>query len=294
MKVLVTGAGGQLGVTICRTFASRHEVVAVTKAELDVTSHARVIDTVLDLQPAAIVNCAAYNDVDSAEDDPVHAMRVNTFGVRSLVLAARDVGATLVHYGTDFVFDGTATRPYIEEDSPNPQSVYAVSKLLGEWFARDAPQYYVLRVESLFGGAAIESDVSRGVRGGTLDRMANAMLDGRQVRAFVDRTVSPSYSDDVAEATAGILAANPPPGLYHCVSSGLATWFEVAVELAGHLGCDVPLERVRMDDVRLPARRPRFCALSNGKLATAGIRMPTWQDAIARYAAARLQAVVRH
>ena len=162
--------------------------------------------------------------MDGASDDPVTAFAVNAFGVRTLAGAARDVDATLVHYGTDFVFDGTADEPYTEEATTNPQSAYAMSKLLGEWFAGDA-RSYVLRVESLFGG---ESQT----RGSSLDRMADAVLAGREIQAFSDRTVSPSYVWDVAEATAALLTIAPSVGLYHCVGSGMATWVEVATELA--------------------------------------------------------------
>ena len=228
MTVLVTGAAGQLGATVSTRFASEHRVVALDRSALDITDSDRVGDAIREAAPTVIVNCAAYNDVDGAEDDAVGALAVNAFGVRALARAAREVDATLVHYSTDFVFDGTGTTPYTEDDHPNPQSVYAMSKLLGEWFAQDA-RAYVLRLESLFGGAARATPArAHGRRGGSLDRIADAILAGREVPAFSDRTVSPSYVDDVADATAALLVAAPPVGLYHCVGSGMATWVEVA------------------------------------------------------------------
>ena len=123
------------------------------------------------------------------------ALEVNAFGVRSLAQAAARIDATLVHYGTDFVFDGTASEPYREDDAPNPQSVYAASKLLGDWFAQGA-RAYVLRVESLFGGEAPAPGAGGRRLGGSLDRIADALLEGREVRAFVDRVVSPSHVED--------------------------------------------------------------------------------------------------
>ena len=288
MKVLVTGAGGQLGGVITRSFATSHEVVGLSRAELDITQHIRVLEVVKTVEPAVIINCAAYNDVDGAESDAVLAMAVNAFAVRSLAAASSRVGATLVHYSTDFVFDGTAHEPYTEGDAPNPQGVYATSKLLGEWFAADVGRHYVLRVESLFGASAHGRDDSTPPRGSSLDRMANAIMDGRVVRAFIDRTVSPSYVTDVANATSGLLACRAPAGLYHCVGSGMATWFEVATELARCLGREARIEPVSMADVSLRARRPKFCALSNAKLASAGIDVPPWRDAVGRYAKARL------
>ena len=122
----------------------------------------------------------------------------------ALARAAAAIDATLVHYGTDFVFDGTASEPYGEEDAPNPQSVYAASKLLGEWFAQGA-RHYVLRVESLFGGEAPAPGAGGRRPGGSLDRIAGALLEGREVRAFVGRVVSPSYVEDVAVATLALV-----------------------------------------------------------------------------------------
>ena len=289
MTVLVTGAGGQLGAALGRQFAHEHTVMALDRAALDVTDASRVGDAVREAKPAVIVNCAAYNDVDGAEDDPVAAFAVNAFAVRALARSAREAGATLVHYSTDFVFDGAATSPYTEDDRPNPQSVYAMSKLLGEWFARDV-EGYVLRVESLFGDGAEPASEGHRTRGSSLDRIADAILDGQEVRAFSDRTVSPSYVDDVVAATAALLAAMPPAGLYHCVGSGMAAWVEVATQLAHDLGVSAHIVPMRMVERSLKANRPQYCALSNAKLLSAGISMPPWQDAVGRYAAARRQA----
>ena len=286
MRVLVIGAGGQLGRTLARVLAAEHDVVPLTRAALDITDEPRVRAKVAEARPGAIVNCAAYNAVDDAEDDAVAALAVNAFGVRSLARAAKEIDATLVHYGTDFVFDGTAPAPYGEDDAPNPLSVYGASKLLGEWFAQGA-RHYVLRVESLFGG--VDGPGAGGRRhGGSLDRIADALLAGREVRAFVDRVVSPSHVDDVAAATVALLRAAPAHGLYHCVGSGHATWLEVATALAGELGVEPAVRGITLDELELRAPRPRFCALSNRKLAAAGVEMPHWRDAVARYARTRL------
>ena len=287
MRALVTGAGGQLGRTLARVFGSECDVVPLARADLELTDDAAVRATIGEIRPDVVLNCAAYNAVDDAEDDPVKALAVNAFGVRSLARAAAGVDATLVHYGTDFVFDGTASEPYSEDDAVNPQSVYAMSKLLGEWFAEGA-RHYVLRVESLFGGAALEPGADGRRLGSSLDRIADALLDGREVRAFVDRVVSPSHVDDVAAATLALVRAAPGYGLYHCVGAGHATWFEVATELAERLGVESAIRGITLDELTLRAPRPRFCALSNRKLADAGIEMPHWRDALARYARTRV------
>ncbi len=284
MKILVVGAAGRLGAAVVRRFAGWADVTRTVRGELDVCDRGAVAARVAALRPAAIVNCTAYNDVDRAEDEPVEALKVNAFAVRSLAEAARSVGATLVHYSTDFVFDGEADRPYLEEDPPNPQSAYACSKLLGEWLAAGASRHYVLRVESLFGGPAEPA------RPTSVDRIVEGLLAGREVRVFADRTVSPSYNDDVARATRALLERGAAPGVYHCVNSGSCTWLELALEVGRQLGVEPRLLPVRMADVALRARRPRYCALSNARLAAAGADMPAWQDALARHLAERRQA----
>ena len=159
MRVLVAGAGGQLGRAIVRRFSRFADVSAMTRAELDITVESDVLRVVAGSAPHVIVNCSAYNAVDAAEGQPVEALDANAFGVLSLARAAGRAGATLVHYGTDFVFDGRAREPYTESDTPAPSSNYGLSKLLGEWFAAEAPDHYVLRVESLFGGERAKSSV---------------------------------------------------------------------------------------------------------------------------------------
>ncbi len=183
---------------------------------------------------------------------------------------------------------GPRREPYGEDDAANPQSVYAASKLLGEWFAQGA-RHYMLRVESLFGGGAPAPGAVGRRPGSSLDRIADALLEGREVRAFVDRVVSPSYVEDVAAATLALVRTAAPHGLYHCVGSGRGTWFEVASALAGELGVEPVIRGITLDELNLRAPRPRFCALSNRKLAAAGVEMPHWRDAVARYAGIRLR-----
>ena len=279
MRVLVTGAGGQLADASAAGYAGIADVLALSHAELDITDDDAVRRRVLAFRPDAIVNCAAYNHVDRAEEEPVQALNVNAFALRTLARSASSVGAALVHYSSDFVFDGGASVPYTEDDPPNPQSVYAVSKLLGEWFARDAPRAFVLRVESLFGGPTAKASV---------DRIVAAIADGREARVFTDRTVSPSYVVDVAAATRALLERGQP-GLYHCVAGGFCTWHELGQEIARQLGRPAHLVPISVNDVPLPAARPRFAALSEAKLRRAGIEMPSWQDALSRHLRIRTQ-----
>jgi dTDP-4-dehydrorhamnose reductase len=272
--VLVTGARGQLAGAIVDEYRNDARVCAYARQDLDIADFDAVMARVEADRPDVIINCAAYNNVDRAEEEPDKALNVNAFGVKVLARAAQESGATLVHYSTDFVFDGHTDRPYVEADPPNPQSVYAQSKWLGECFALEAPHAFVLRVESLFGGPNAKSSI---------DRIAQAIAGGRDAKVFVDRTVSPSYVVDVAAATMAVVERGEP-GLYHCVGTGFATWHELAQEIARIMRkeSEARVVPISVADVSLKAPRPQFAALKNDKLMKI-TAMPTWQDALSRY-----------
>jgi dTDP-4-dehydrorhamnose reductase len=252
-----------------------------------VTDPEAVARTVAAVSPTLIVNCAAFNDVDGAEARAVEAMAINAFAVRSLARAADAAGATLVHYSTDFVLNSDSREPHGEDVRPSPRGVYASSKLLGEWFAQASPgearrRAYVLRVESLFG-----SPPGWTGRRGTLDHIVDGLQRGREVKVFTDRIVSPSYSKDVAAATRHLVTSAAPPGVYHCVNDGHASWHDVAAEAARILNVPPRLVPITVDQLALRVPRPRYCALSTKKLAAAGFAMPTWEDGLRRWLASR-------
>jgi dTDP-4-dehydrorhamnose reductase len=279
-RVLVTGAGAQLASAVRERLEGACAVTALGRRDLDVTVPAEVARRFRDVRPEVVINCASFNDVDGAEHRAADALAVNGLAVGSLAREAAASGAVLVHYSTDFVFDPAQDPGPMSESAPvRPRSVYAQSKLLGELYAKRAPRHYVLRVASLFGGTPAKS---------SLDTMAATLRRGGVVRAFNDRTVTPSYVHDLAEATARLLDANVPHGLYHCVNSGHDTWLAVATALAEALGVDpaVAVTGVPFRSVTLVAPRPQFAALSNAALAAHGVTMPPWRDAITRYARA--------
>ena len=214
MRILITGARGLLGAAMMREFGDA-EVHALGHQELDVADESAVTAAVAATRPDVVINCAAYNDVDRREQEPDAALRVNALGVLTLARAARQASAVFVHYSTDFVFDGETDRPYTEEDQPNPRGVYATSKLLGDWFAADADRVYVLRVDSLFGEPG-----PGGARRGSLGTIVDRIRSGAEVPVFVDRTVSPTYTPDIARATRAVIERRVPTGVYHCVNAG--------------------------------------------------------------------------
>ena len=273
LRIVVAGAGGQLGQALVRELRKAgHEVAALTRAALDVTQRLVVLERVAKLQPEVIVNATVLG-VDASEDDPKAALAVNAFAVRSLADVARSANAALVHYSSDYVFDGSATAPYRETDKPNPVNVYGATKLLGEIYAQNVPRGYVIRVEGLFGTPGSKA---------TIDKMIAEAKQGRTITAFYDRKVSPVHVDDVAAATRRLVEKKASAGIYHCVNSGFATWHEVALEIVRVCGSPSNVIPASLERSGLRTARPFFSALSNEKLANAGIDLAPWQSAIAR------------
>jgi dTDP-4-dehydrorhamnose reductase len=282
MRIAVTGAAGRLGSVLSSELASAgHDVVALGHADLDVTNADQVAAVMTRLEPHAIVNCSAYNAVDAAEADQAAAYALNAHAPSLLAAAATSTGALLVHFSTDFVFDGTATEPYSEEAPTHPLGVYGASKLSGEHEVRRTPRHYILRVESLFGGLGVKGHRA------SVDAIIETIASGGVVKAFVDRSVTPSYVPDVVQAVRALVEGGAAYGTYHCVNSGWTTWYDLAHAVAARMGLPASVEPVLVGSVRTVAPRPRFCALSNRKLIAAGVPMADWLSAVGRHVAGR-------
>jgi dTDP-4-dehydrorhamnose reductase len=276
-RVLILGADGQLGTEFRGALASGSQVFAIDRADVDISDASALTKYTRDRQPTLIVNCAAFNDVDGAEHRPLDALYTNAFAVETMARLAGELDATLVHFSSDFVFDGEASRPYREADSAHPLSVYAMSKWLAEVAARLAPRHYVLRLSSLYGGPQRRSFI---------DRIAAAVQTGQALSVFSDRIVSPSYTLDVVRATVSLVEHEAPSGIYHCGSSDHCSWYELACEIARHLGVAATcLRPVPFVQATLGAVRPRFCALSSDKLAGFGGGPRRWSEAVRHHLA---------
>jgi dTDP-4-dehydrorhamnose reductase len=225
-------------------------------------------------QPTLILNCAAFNDVDGAETKPLEALRVNAEAVWTLASLANEIDALLVHYSSEFVYDGRLDRPYTEDDDPSPRSVYGMSKLVGERFAETASRGYVLRLSSLYGGHTKRT---------TIDWIARQAGAGRRVTAFADRTVSPSYVPDVVEATLDLVAGSAPFGLYNCGSSDWCTWGDIAQRVLQARGRPHLLDRVPYAATPGRAPRPKHCAMSSARLCAVARPPRSWADALDHY-----------
>jgi dTDP-4-dehydrorhamnose reductase len=275
---LVLGARGTLGVALSDELTkSGWAVTAVGHSECDIRD-AAAVGTLFDrVSPAVVFNSAAYTDVDRAESEPDLAFAVNATGAGNLARAAARSGAALVHYSTDFVFDGELERPYDERDPPSPQGLYARSKVAGdEQVAAETPRHFILRVGCLYGhgGRNFPSTIVRRLR------------SGETVRADSERIGSPTWVKEVARVSVA-LAQTEFYGLYHCTSQGETTWAQFALAAARLLG--LPEDRaqgVPSAALRLKAPRPRRAVLENRNLRARGLdTLSTWQDALAAFVA---------
>ncbi len=278
MRLLVTGSRGQLGLALQRAAAEAgHEFSGYDLPELDVTDPTAVRAAVARARPDAIVNCAAYTAVDAAEGDEARALAVNGAAVAGLAAAADEAGALLVQISTDFVFDGASTRPYREDDPPNPLSAYGRTKLAGERAAERAGRHLIVRTAWLFGeGANFVEAIRRQLDAGV-----------SELRVVGDQRGCPTYAADLAGAVLRLLDAGAA-GVVHVVNQGRASWFEFAVEIVRQLGAAAEVVSISTEDAGRPAPRPAYSVLDASRFrGIVGADLPPWQDALARRLAAR-------
>lgn len=274
-KALILGGGGTLGRALAKVLPTEgggaFAVQALERAGCDLADAEAVKRAIAGSRPDVVFNAGAYTNVDRAEEEPDAAYLANAIGAESVARAGAELGVKVVHYSTDFVFDGERERPYDEFDPPSPQGVYARSKLAGERLAAAAsPRLFILRVGCLYGhgGRNFPSTILR------------RLLAGETVRADRERLGTPTWVDDVARVS-GALAHTDLFGLYHCTSAGETSWADYALFLAHELG--VPESRVEgLPSSALPmkAPRPRRAILDNRMLRLRGLdTMPDWRDA---------------
>lgn len=275
MNILITGSHGQLAAEFQKTLRGQnYTVTALDKQEMDITDMIAVSDTVSRISPDVIVNCAAYNYVDDAEKDFDSAFKVNAFGVRNLAISCRENSILLIHFSSDYVFDGRKEDFYAEEDETNPISRYGESKLEGENFLREeAPEYLLFRVSWVFGNG----------RQNFLYKLSEWAKEKRILKIVYDQISVPTYTEDIVSVTLFAIQKGLR-GLYHLTNSGYATRYEVARYFLERLNMNNLILPVQSDIFPSPAKRPFFSVMSNKKISRdLDIAIPDWRLGIDRY-----------
>lgn len=280
VRCALIGAAGQLGFDLARSFDLPGTLLPLTRADLDIRDADAVERVLRSLRPTHVINTAAYNLVDRAEDERADAFALNATAVGVLADRCRSIGATLVHFSTDYVFDGRRASPYREDDAPAPLSIYGHSKLEGEQLAlARSPGSFVFRVSGLYGIAR-----SAG-KGGTnfVETMLRLAKAGQPIRVVRDQVLTPSYTRDLAPKVWRVIARGAP-GLYHITSAGETSWYDFAREIFRLAGLTPALTAVTAAEYGARARRPAYSVLAHGRLAAIGEDdLRTWRDALAAY-----------
>ena len=281
--VAVTGANGQLG-TDLRKALGAFKVTGLTHADLDVCDVEGARRRLGDLRPDVVINTSAFHKVDVCEDEPGQSFAVNATGAYHLARLAAAMDFTLVHFSSDYVFDGRATRPYTEDDVPNPISVYGTSKVAGEHLVRNfCPRHFVIRTTGLYGLAG-----ASGKGGNFVETMIRLGKSGNPVRVVNDQVMTPTATADLAGAIAQLLQRESRDGvaygLYHVTSAGQCSWYEFAKTIFALSGLAADLSPITSAESGRTARRPAFSVLDNGKWVRAGFQeLRPWRAALTEY-----------
>lgn len=284
------GAFGQLGVELVRELQNRGWAArGWDRTHADITDAAVVEHVLADYDPQVVFNCAAYNQVDVAEKEPQAAYAVNALAVRNLALACRQMDARLVHFSTDYVFDGNARQPYAEDDRTHPLGAYAVSKLAGEMYAQAyLDRVLVVRTSGVFGPGGVAT-----ARGNFVELMLRLAGSGRPIRVVEDHVASPSFAPALAARTVDLIDRDQT-GVFHIGGGTPISWFEFARLIFEVAGLAPVLLATNEREYRTTARRPRYSALSNAKMERLGIEpMPPLRNALERYFAERRETAAR-
>ncbi|MBU7008177.1 dTDP-4-dehydrorhamnose reductase [Phosphitispora fastidiosa] len=275
MKLLITGSKGMLGHALANDLSKEHYVSGLDLPNLDISELGNLRKAVFSYELDLIINAAAYTDVDGCETNEDHAFIVNATGPRNLAVVANELNIPLVHISTDYIFDGTSAIPYKESDTPNPQSIYGKSKLLGEQLIRElCSKHYIIRTSWLYGEHG-KNFVA------TILRLAQ---ERDELGVVNDQTGSPTYTVDLAQAIAKIIT-EPDYGTYHITNSGTCTWYEFTLEIfrqAGIRGGRV--NPITTEELNRPAPRPVYSVLDNSKwLAIGGTPLRHYKEALSEY-----------
>ena len=276
MRVLIIGAGGMLGRDAVDAIGARgHTAIGLTRAELDITDSREVEDAFAELRPDVVVNCAAWTDVDGAEAQERAAMQVNDTAAGMVSATAAASGAKALYVSSDYVFDGTRGRPYVESDMPAAISAYGRSKQAGETSVATAnPRHFIVRSSWLFGAGGPNF----------VETMLRVGVDQPEVIVVSDQVASPTYTPHLAQALA-LLIETDEYGIHHIAAAGRCSWFEYAQEIFDQVGLDTRVMAGSTEMLGRPAPRPALSLLRSER--PDPIALPDWHQGLAEYLAAR-------
>ncbi|HLK32662.1 MAG TPA: dTDP-4-dehydrorhamnose reductase [Terriglobales bacterium] len=280
MRILLIGAAGQLAQDLHPVLeGGGHKVTAATHEQLEIRSLEAVKQAMADCRPQCVINTAAFHRVDECEERAELALGVNVLGVRNLAQAAEEAGAALAHFSTDYVFGGEKRTPYLESDLPRPLSVYAISKLAGEFAVRQyCSRHFVIRTCGLYGMGG-----SRSKGGNFVETMLRLAAQKKTMRVVADQVVTPTSTADLAERVLPLIESGSY-GLYHMTSTGQCSWHQFAAEVFRLAKVDADLQAIDSKSYGAKACRPAYSVLDNSQLRTAGIaEFRPWQEALEQY-----------
>ena len=280
MKILILGAGGQLGSELVNILQD-DTLIPLTHRDIEMTDEQQVNNILSSNMPDIVINTAAYHKVDDCEDNIVLSFATNSFAVRNLARICNELGIILVHFSTDFVFGGEKKTPYVEDDCPNPGSVYAVSKLSGELFVRNiCSKYYVIRTCGLYGAKGLS-----GKGGNFIETMIKLANSGKKIKVVSDQIVTPTYAKELAAKVSQLIRTDKY-GLYHITNNGGCSWYEFANAIFELTGIDADISPTSSSEFASRARRPAYSVLENRNLRLLGLDdMAQWRDALKVYLA---------
>ncbi len=279
MRILITGSKGQLGSEFVEIFKNEN-LKALSHSELDISDFERVRKFIKDFKPEILINTAAYHLVDECEEYPEKAFLLNSIAVRNLAILSSEFDFLLVHFSTDYVFDGKKGSPYNEDDSPFPLSVYALSKLCGEIFIKNlCKKFYIVRTCGLYG---VKGKASKG--GNFIERILRKWEEGKELRIVSDQIVTPTYTKELAEKVKMLILKGAPSGLYHMTNEGECSWFEFSKKVFELMGIQAEIKPVSSKELNLKAKRPKYSVLDNRNIRLVGIPdFRQWSEALREY-----------
>jgi len=277
MKITIIGSTGQLATDLIKVLQDKHEVTGLTHQNIEVTDYHSCL-ILKNSHPDAIINTAAFHKTDQCEEEPLKTFSVNAVGTRNAATISKEIGATIMFVSTDYVFDGSKNEPYKEDDTPNPVNTYGISKLAGEFYTKQNPKHYIIRLASLFGVAG-----ASGKGGNFVETMITKAKKNEPIRVVDDMWMSPTYTRDAATTIKKIMELKLPFGTYHSTNQGYCTWFQFAKEIFKIIGLDPTIKPTKTHQLKMKARRPRFSALKSVKLPKYGIQMREWKEALHDY-----------